>query len=106
MNETKAKSMFMKLGPEGFISYDKKEDGVMKSQQYPALCVNPVDVAGAGDSMLALISTAKSRNERTEEVAALGCIMASMAVENMGNVPIHKKLLVERVKQIMRRTDV
>ena len=37
MNETKAKSMFMKLGPEGFISYDKKEDGVMKSQQYPAL---------------------------------------------------------------------
>ena len=106
MKETQASNIYMKLGPEGFIIYDKKDANTIKSQQYPALCVNPVDVAGAGDSMLALIATSKSRNERTEEVAALGCIMASMAVENMGNVPIQKRLLIDRVKQIMSRTDV
>ena len=43
----------MKLGAEGFIAYDRDEDRNILSQSFPALTANPLDVTGAGDSLLA-----------------------------------------------------
>ena len=42
----------MKLGPEGFIAYDRASNGQLSSQAFPAF-QNPLDVA-AQDSLLAL----------------------------------------------------
>ena len=46
----------MKLGAQGFIAYSKDKKGGFNSQSFPALSVNPIDVAGAGDSLLAVMA--------------------------------------------------
>ena len=49
IEKTKTEKLVMKLGSEGFITYEKSFNGTIISQAYPALCANPLDVAGAGD---------------------------------------------------------
>ena len=48
--------LIMKLGAEGFIAYDRDKDRNILSQSFPALTANPLDVTGAGDSLLALMA--------------------------------------------------
>ena len=78
----------MKLGSEGFITYDRAPNGQLSSQAFPALSVNPLDVAGAGDSLLALFATGLASGQAMMPTAALACCMAGLAVETMGNTPI------------------
>lgn len=85
---THAKQLVMKLGAAGFIAYDRDENNVIKSQPFPALCVNPLDVAGAGDSLLALFATGLASGQAIMPSAALACCMAALAVDTMGNTPI------------------
>ena len=64
----------MKLGANGFLSYMKNPlDNNMISQSFPALSANPVDVTGAGDSLLALISAGISTNQEFIAISALAC---------------------------------
>ena len=88
MKETNSKNLIMKLGSDGFIVYKNNEDNNYISQAFPALTVNPVDVTGAGDSLLALMSVGISSGNSMMTTAALGCCASSLAVENMGNKPI------------------
>ena len=83
--------MVMKLGPEGFIAYDRDTNGKISSQPFPALSVNPLDVAGAGDSLLALFATGLASGQAMMPTAAMACCMAALAVETMGNT-LHKCL--------------
>ena len=84
----KQSEIVMKLGADGFIVYEFNSKGDIISQAFPALSVNPVDVVGAGDSLLALF-VAALRGEGMMTSAALGCCMAALAVEQMGNSLIH-----------------
>ena len=97
--ETNCKRLIMKLGSNGFIAYDRSV-GVnsISSQSFPALSVNPVDVAGAGDSLLAIMATGLSSNQSMMLTAALGCCMTSLAVEMMGNTPIETSQLKASIK--------
>ena len=88
INITKSDKLIMKLGAQGFIAYDRLMSGKLLSQPFPALSVNPVDVSGAGDSLLALMSTSLSTSDNFMAAAALGACMSALAVENMGNKPI------------------
>ena len=58
---TFCEKLIMKLGSEGFIVYLKDKNDDIVSQAFPALSVNPLDVTGAGDSLLAVISTSLAR---------------------------------------------
>ena len=93
--------LVMKLGPEGFIAYDRDPDGLVSNQAFPALSVNPVDVAGAGDSLLALFSTGIASGQAMMPTAALACCMAALAVETMGNTPISASALRNSVEEIL-----
>ena len=90
----------MKLGPEGFIAYDRDSDGQLCNQAFPALSVNPLDVAGAGDSLLALFSTGLASEQKMMPTAALACCMAALAVETMGNTPISAEALQNNVREM------
>ena len=46
MHKTYTKNLLIKLGAEGFIAYATEKDGYVNRQHYPAICPNPVDVAG------------------------------------------------------------
>ena len=85
----------MKLGSDGFIVYKNNPKGNYISQAFPALSVNPLDVTGAGDSLLAIVSVGISSGNTTMETAALGCCASSIAVQNMGNKPIE----IDEIKQ-------
>ena len=83
----------MKLGAEGLIAYEKKFPEKIQRQSFPALSVNPVDLTGAGDALLAVIATSLCSQNDIMSSAAIGSCMAALAVENMGNKKIDKTSL-------------
>ena len=97
--KTNCSKLIMKLGSDGFIAYDRSIKGSISSQSFPALSVNPVDVAGAGDSLLAVMATGLSSKQSIMETAALACCMTSLAVELMGNSPIQADKLKVSIRK-------
>ena len=88
MKDTSTKRLIMKLGSDGFIAYDHSNK--RQSQAFPALSSNPIDVTGAGDSLLAVMAVGLSSSQKMMTTAAIACCMASMSVERMGNTPIKR----------------
>ena len=93
--------LVVKLAAEGFIVYDRTTDGTIVSQPFPALSVNPVDVAGAGDSVLAVMAAGLSSGQPMMPTAAIACLMASLAVETMGNTPINRQALRDGLQEVL-----
>ena len=102
LHVTESERLVMKLGPEGFIAFGRNADGTIFSQPFPALSVNPVDVAGAGDSLLALFATGLASGQPMMPTAALACLMASLAVGTMGNTPISADLLRSTLAEVLQ----
>lgn len=90
-----------KLGPEGFIVYARNKNNLIEKQGFPALSVNPLDVAGAGDSVLAVMAVGLAVGQNRMESGALACCMASLSVETLGNTPITYQQLRDYVESIM-----
>ena len=100
LKKTKSKNMLIKLGPEGFIAYGNQNP--IQRQNFPALTVNPVDLAGAGDSLFAAMSISLSSGSSLVEASLIGSCMASLAVKEVGNIPISKDKLSEYIKIILK----
>ncbi len=100
ISTTNCEMLIMKLGAQGFIAFDPKLEGVT-SQSFPALSSNPLDVSGAGDSLLAVMATALSTDRKFMSAAALGCCMAAIAVESMGNKPIYASQLKDFLRNLL-----
>ena len=94
ISKLNARGLVMKLGPNGFISYDCSDKNNIIRQAFPALTANPLDVAGAGDSLMAVMANGLASNHRIMTTSALACCMASISVSNMGNVPINSSELI------------
>ena len=73
----------MKLAADGVLVYSKDKNNSLKIQAFPALSVNPVDVTGAGDSMLAILSASITSGGSLIEAAALASYGASLVVESL-----------------------
>ena len=101
LSETSSKYLIMKLGSEGFIAYDRSKSGLLYSYSFPALSINPVDVAGAGDSVLSVMAAGLSSNQSLLETSVIACCIAALAVEQMGNTPIPVKSLTDYLKEIL-----
>ncbi len=87
IKKTKCENLIMKLGANGFIVYSQ-ESGTSNIQAFPALSVNPVDVSGAGDTLLSIMAAGLSSGSDIMNVAALACCGSAIAVDTMGNKPI------------------
>ena len=100
MEITRSSNLIVKLGADGFIAYGKKEGSeFIDRQHFPALAANPVDVTGAGDSLLAAVSVGMCHGFTLMESAALGTCMSALAVQTVGNVPIRLEELMEFIEQ-------
>lgn len=99
IQKTNVMMLIMKLGAKGYIAYERTKTKY-NSEQFPALSVNPVDVTGAGDSLLALMATGIAANQDFLTMASLGCCMTSLAVDRMGNMPINREELMTIVKEV------
>ena len=98
MKKTNARNLIMKLGSDGFIAYEKQGADVINRQPFPALSDNPVDVTGAGDSLLAALAVGMSSGVSVMKSSAIAACMASLVVESIGNKPIVLDELKDRVE--------
>lgn len=90
-----ARNVFLKIGEEGVIIHaDVEKNGNWLTDRIPALNKLPVDVAGAGDSMLVVSAMALACGADIWEAAALGSVAAGVQVSRVGNVPITPQDLI------------
>jgi rfaE bifunctional protein kinase chain/domain len=94
--KTAAKNLILKMGAEGFITYQRDDkNGTYLRQHFPALSANPVDVAGAGDAMISAIAVGVARGLSLMQASAFASCVSAIAVRTVGNLPIN----LDRVKQ-------
>ena len=99
---TNTKYLIFKMGSEGFIAYEKKADGGILREHFPALNANPLDVTGAGDSLLSCMSSALVYGLPFMHAAAVSACMAAISVQSIGNTPIRKKDLQDFISNCMK----
>ena len=87
IEHTKAHNLLLTMGSEGFIAYENQNSDIIR-QHYPALEVNPVDTAGAGDSLLAALALSICSGANLREASLIGACMAGISVQTVGNVPV------------------
>ena len=95
---TDAKFCVLKLADEGLIVFEKDSNNRFT---LPALSASPVDVAGAGDSLLSATAYGICKGLTFFESVVLGSVQSSIAVENIGNIPIAKDELMNKLKQVL-----
>ena len=79
----------LKLGEEGVIIHANGDDSNdFLTDKIEALNPNPVDVSGAGDSMLIMASMVLSMGGSIWEAALLGSLAAGVQVGRLGNQPL------------------
>jgi len=100
MKQTNSRNLVMKLGGEGFIAYETETDEFVNRQHFPALSINPVDVSGAGDSLLAALSVGLCSGATLMQSSAIGAGMAALAVQQVGNIPVSNQQLKNYLSQI------
>jgi len=98
---TSCKHLILKLAGDGLIAYEYRDQTHFISQSFPALSVNPVDVSGAGDSVLSVMSIGLASKQSMMTSSALACCVSSLCVESMGNSPVQKEALTQYIHRIM-----
>lgn len=100
---TLAKNVLLKLGEEGLLvqsSGDSREFEIL-TDQIPALNTNPLDVSGAGDSLLVVASLAMSLGANIWEMGIIGSLAAAVQVSRIGNIPIRREEILSKADFIL-----
>ena len=98
--KAKADLVLMTLAEDGvFVRGATDPTAEATTERLPALNSTPVDVAGAGDSLLVVASMALSIGATMHEAALLGSMAAAVQVSTTGNRPIRHDSLAEILAQ-------
>jgi bifunctional ADP-heptose synthase (sugar kinase/adenylyltransferase) len=94
----KANHVLLKLGDDGLLvqTSSSNEDDIY-TDQVPALNTAPVDVAGAGDSLLIASAMAMATGANIWEVGLLGSLAAAVQVGRIGNIPLNPQELIKAI---------
>ncbi len=109
IQETNVQELVITLGENGLLVYQQEEgeDHFVSSQHFPAFVSNPVDVAGAGDSLLSGLSLSLCVESNLIDAALIGNSIAAICVGRVGNIPVTKEELLDYLhsleKQIGRK---
>ena len=99
LSSTQIKNVILTLGSEGCLVDSKINLQHSKnSEVIHALNKHPVDIAGAGDSLLVVSTLAQIVNPNLLESAYLGSIAAGIQISSLGNRPIQTNQLLEALK--------
>ena len=99
LQTTNSKNLIMKLGANGFITYSN-DDGFIDREHFPSLTTNPIDVTGAGDSLLAGAALSLACGSDIMTASVIGAAMASLAIQSVGNISINNDQLSNYLKGI------
>jgi len=92
-----AKHVLLTLGADGTLVNSEAADGQWDTDRLPALNGAPIDVAGAGDSLLTTATLALTVGASIWEAACLGAIAAAVQVGKVGNVPLTRSELLQAI---------
>ena len=94
------KHLLLKMGAEGCLVFTntRKKGDPGNRDQLMAYSNNIVDVAGAGDSMLAITALSLACKVPIWESAYLGSLAAGIQINQVGNIPITKDQILEVLK--------
>jgi rfaE bifunctional protein kinase chain/domain len=95
LTKSDATGMLLKLGAEGLLALESKPE--FRTDELGAFNLNAVDVAGAGDALLAAASLTRLSGGSVWEAAYLGSVAAALQVSRMGNLPLALNDLVREV---------
>ena len=96
MTITSAKNILLKLGSDGMIAQlVQKQDGLRHTERLDALNMNPIDVSGAGDSVLIIASLALAAGANLWQASLLGSVAAFIQVGRVGNIPIRSSEIIQ-----------
>ena len=105
IEQTCSEKLVLKLGAEGFISYSAENQDSIERHYFPAINSNPLDVAGAGDALLSTLACGLSSNSPWMTTCTLGAIVASLSVQRLGNIPIHKEEVLDFIEKIFSKNE-
>ena len=94
-------NIILKLGEEGALI--QSEDQIDKNwivDKISSQNSNPVDVAGAGDSMLICSSLSLASGANIWEAGLLGSIASSIQISRLGNIPINQNEIKKYINLI------
>jgi rfaE bifunctional protein kinase chain/domain len=85
---TDSSAAFVTLGPEGILVVTHVKGGFDETDRLPAFNLNPVDVAGAGDSMLVSGAMTLAAGGSPWQAGFVGSVAAGIQISRIGNMPI------------------
>ena len=97
-NAAKAQNILLKLGADGVLLHMRSDSRGVLTNELPALNPRPVDVAGAGDSMLIASGLALAAGATPWAAAVLGTYSAAIQIGRLGNKPLSQSELVAAIQ--------
>lgn len=91
--------VMMTLAEDGLFIRGSLASNHATTDRIPALNSKPVDVAGAGDSLLVVAAMAMAAGANYHEAALLGSVGAAIQVSATGNCPLSTQQLLEVVRR-------
>lgn len=89
---TRAQSLCVTRAGDGLLLLDE-EHGICG---LPAMCVNPADVLGCGDALLAAMTASLVGGADRIQAAYIGSLAAAIEGEIVGNLPVGAQEVIER----------
>jgi len=99
LRKTNSNGLVLKLGANGFLVYSDTDSNLSRIH-IPSLVSNPVDVSGAGDSLLAAVAAGVCAKASILESSLVAACVAALAVQTMGNVAISKNRLLNYLSEL------
>jgi rfaE bifunctional protein kinase chain/domain len=96
MRQAGAKYILLKLGAEGMLAQHADENIIKPhTERLEALNQQPIDVSGAGDSVLITSTLALAAGANLWEAGLLGSLAAFIQVGRVGNIPINRDEILQ-----------
>lgn len=98
-SSTNSKNILLKIGANGVIIHSiGTNQSFPMNDQIEGLNTAPIDVAGAGDSMLVVTSLSLALGNRIWESTMLGSLAAAIQVSRIGNLPLQSFELLKSLE--------
>ena len=88
IRKTNNKNVVITLGSQGILAYSLNSHQDLESEYFCALEEKPIDVAGAGDSVISGYALGLCHGFNLMEATAFASCLAGISVSRIGNIPI------------------
>ena len=102
----KCKTLIMKLGARGIISYVKPSFDVRSFFTVDSFAGKVVDAVGSGDALLSYSTLSLAATKSPVIASILGSMAAGVACEREGNTPVAPNDILEKLDSVEKRTKL